>query len=107
MIHISKINPITEKKDSSGDAVRFSFRAITLQGEILEGSNCIVISSNYKRRTCNIKFIDSGESRKLRNISFIELNGVEITMLSLKTKFYRKHCNRQSYNKYFRNYSAA
>ncbi len=80
MIHISKINLITEKKDASGDAVRFSFKAITLQGEILEGDNCIVTSSNHKRRTRNIKFIDSGEFRKLRNISFIELNGVEITM---------------------------
>ena len=80
MIHISKINLITEKKDSTGDAVHFSFKAITLTGEILEGNNCIVTSSNFQRRTRNIKFIDSGEFRKIRNISFIELNGVEVTM---------------------------
>ncbi len=80
MIHISKINLITEKKDSKGDAVHFDFKAISLKGEIIEGTNCIVTSSNYKRRTRNIKFINSGEFRNIRNISFIEFNGVEVTM---------------------------
>ncbi len=80
MIHISKINLITEKKDSNGDPVRFEFKAITLEGYIITGLNCIVTSSNYKRRTRNIKYMDSGEIRTIRNISFIELNGVEVTM---------------------------
>lgn len=80
MIHISKINLITEKKDVAGNPVRFDFKAITLEGEIISCENCIVTSSNFKRRTRNIKFIDSGEFRKIRNISFIELNGVEVTM---------------------------
>ncbi len=80
MIHTSKLNLITEKKDATGDAVHFNFKAISLQGEIIEGKNCIVTSSNFKRRTRNIKFIDSGEFRKIRNISFIEFNGVEVTL---------------------------
>ncbi len=80
MIHISKINLLTEKKDGRGKAVPFDFKAITLKGEILEGKNCIVTSSNHKNKTRNIKFQDSEEFRKLGNLSFIELNGVEVTM---------------------------
>ena len=80
MIHISKLNIITEKKDGSGEPVPFDFKAVTLQGEILEGLQVIVTSSNFQRRTRNIKFPESGEFRKLRNISFIEVNGEEITM---------------------------
>ena len=80
MIHISKLNIITEKKDGRGEPVPFDFKAVTLQGEILTGKNVIVTSSNFKRRTRNIKFLDSGEFRKIRNISFIEVNGEEITM---------------------------
>lgn len=80
MIHISKLNFLTEKKDVKGELVPFDFKAITLKGEIIEGNNCIVTSSNFKRRTRNIKFLDSTEFRKLRNISFIELDGIEVTM---------------------------
>lgn len=80
MIHISKLNFLTEKKDAKGEPVPFNFKAITLKGEIIEGKNCIVTSSNFKRRTRNIKFLNSDEFRKLRNISFIELDGIEVTM---------------------------
>ena len=71
---------ITERKDARGEPVPFDFKAITLRGEIIEGKDCIVTSSNTIRRTRNIKYIASGEFRKLHNISFIELNGVEVTL---------------------------
>ena len=80
MIHVSKLNIITEKKNGQGEPVPFDFKAVTMNGEILTGKNVIVTSSNYQRRTRNIKFLESGEFRKLRNISFIEVNGEEITM---------------------------
>jgi len=79
MIHFSKIPLVTERKDAQGEPVPFSFKAISLKGEIIEGDDCIVTSSNNERRTRNIKYLASGEFRKLRNISFIELNGVEVT----------------------------
>jgi len=78
MIHISKLNIITEKKDSKGELIPFSFKAITLKGEILSGKNCICTSSHNASRSRNVKFIDSGEFRKIRNISFIEFNGIEV-----------------------------
>jgi hypothetical protein len=80
MIHSSKINIITEKKDASGRPLPFDFEAITLEGERIQGKNCVVTSSNYENKTRNILFIDSQEIRKLRNISFIEINGVEVTL---------------------------
>ena len=80
MIHISKINLITEKKNADGKPVPFSFKAVSLKGEIIDGENCVVTSSNYHNNTRNIKWLDSGEIRKIKNVSFIELNGVEVTM---------------------------
>ena len=80
MIHISKINLITEKEGPDGKPVPFAFKAITLKGEVIEGKNCVVTSSNYKQNTRNIKWLASGEIRKIKNISFIELNGVEVSM---------------------------
>jgi len=80
MIHYSKINLITQRKDAKGQPLPFSFKAVTISGQIIEGDNCIVLSSNYQRRTRNIKWQASGEVRKIRNISFIELNGTEVTM---------------------------
>lgn len=80
MIHISKLNQITERKDGNGKAVPFSFKAILTDGRIIEGNNCIVTSSNFQNRTRNVKFPESKEFRKLRNVSFIELNSHEVTL---------------------------
>ena len=79
MIHYSKINTLTEKKDSAGKPVPFSFKAITMDGEIITGDDCTVTSSNFKNRTRNVKY-PSGQIRKLKNISFTEINGVKIVM---------------------------
>lgn len=80
MLHISKISLIGERKDKTGDPVTFSFRAITMEGKIIDGSNCIMTSSNHARRTVNIKFMVSKEIRKLKLISFIEFNGQEVVI---------------------------
>jgi hypothetical protein len=79
MIHYSKINLITAKKDARGVPVPFSFKAVTLSGDIITGENCIATSS-HANRSHNIKWPESGEIRKIRNISFIELNGTEVTL---------------------------
>lgn len=80
MIHTSKILLIAERKDVRGQPVPFSFKAVTLEGDLVEGSNCIVTSSYNARRTVNIKFLESGEFRKFRLISFIEFNGQEVVI---------------------------
>lgn len=80
MLHISKISVVCERKDPSGQPVPFSFKAVTLDGRIIDGKNCIITSSNHQRKTVNIKYLESGEFRKLRLISFIEINGQEVVI---------------------------
>lgn len=77
MIHVSKITTILEHKDFKGSPVRFSFKAITMKGELIEGVDCIMTSHHQVGRTINIKF-PSSEIRKLKLISFIQFNGKEV-----------------------------
>lgn len=78
VIHVSKLLLIAERKNGNGEPVPFSFKAVTLKGDLIEGENCIATSSYNSGRTVNIKFPESGEFRKLRLISFIEFNGQEV-----------------------------
>jgi len=77
MIHVSVIPSITERKDSAGKPVRFSFTAVTLSGEVIEGEDCVMTSHHQVGRTMNIKF-PGGEIRKIKLISFIRFNGQEV-----------------------------
>lgn len=76
MIHVSKIPLIAERKDSTGQPVPFSFKAVTLKGELVDGTG-IMTSHHQTGRTINIKF-PSGEFRKFKLISFIQFNGQEV-----------------------------
>jgi hypothetical protein len=78
MIHVSKIPSICERKDTGGNPVRFSFKAVTLKGEVIEGKDCIMTSHHSIGRTINVKFTVSGQIRKLKLISFIQFNGQEV-----------------------------
>lgn len=78
MLHVSKILTVAQRKDGRGIPVPFEFKAVTLGGDMIEGVNCIATSSFNENRTINIKWLDSGEFRKLRLVSFIEFNGQEV-----------------------------
>lgn len=80
MIHVSRLLMIMERKSPAGAPVPFSFKAITLKGERIQGTEVIATSSFNAGRTVNIKFPVSGEFRKLRLISFIEFNGQEVVI---------------------------
>jgi hypothetical protein len=80
MLHISKISLVCERKDGAGVPVPFSFKAVTLDGRIIDGSACVITSSNHARRTVNVKYLDSGEIRTIRLISFIDINGQEVVI---------------------------
>lgn len=77
MIHVSVIPSICERKDASGKPVPFSFKAVTLKGEVIEGEQCVMTSHHSAGRTINIKF-KGGEIRKLKLISLIQFNGLEV-----------------------------
>lgn len=67
---------VLERKEA-GQPVPFSFKAITKSGEIIEGQNCILLSSFNQNQTLNIKF-PNGQIRKLRKLGLVELNGQEV-----------------------------
>lgn len=75
MLHISALTTLTE---GTRKHEPFSFKYVTKDGDILEGENCLITSSNNSRRTKNIQFIDSGEIRTIREVSIIEFNGKEV-----------------------------
>lgn len=80
MIHLSQVLTVIQRKDPHGHPVPFSFKAVTLKGEPIEGDNCIVTSSHNAPRTVNLKWQVSGEIRKIRMVSFIEINGQEVIL---------------------------
>lgn len=75
MLHISALTALTE---GTRKHEPFSFKYVTRDGEILEGENCEVTSSNHQRRTKNIRWPESNEIRTIREVSIIEFNGKEV-----------------------------
>jgi hypothetical protein len=79
MIHNSVINKIMEKKTPTGKPAMFSMEFITLgSGGIVTGEKCQCLSSHYRPRTYNIKWVDSGAIRKIRHISIIKINDQDV-----------------------------
>ena len=78
MIHLSKISLVMERRNGK-EMIPFSFKAVKKNGEIVEGSDCILISSFNENQTLNIKF-PNGQVRKLRKHGIIELNGQEVVI---------------------------
>ena len=62
----------------SGDAVDLKFWKS--DGTIVSANNVICTSSNFKNNTVNLKFLSSGQFRKVRVVSLFEINGMEIFM---------------------------
>ena len=55
-----------------------SFKCWKNNGEVMECKNVRSTSSNYRLNTINIKFIDSGEIRKIRAYNIFEFNNKEV-----------------------------
>lgn len=73
MVHISEISRITEKGE-------FSLAFVGTTGEVIRGERCICTSFHSQGRTMNIKFCDSGQIRKVRRCSIIEINNQEVVL---------------------------
>jgi hypothetical protein len=72
MLHLSNARKIIE----SGDSFDVSFWK--RNGEIVHAKNVVCTSSNFHGNTFNIKFIDSGEIRKIRAILIFNVSGEEV-----------------------------
>lgn len=60
----------------SGDELDLKFWKS--DGSIVYANNVICTSSHFKGNTANIKFLTSGQFRKIRVISIFEINGMEV-----------------------------
>lgn len=73
MIHISEVHRIVERGE-------FSLKFVATSGEIIDVKRAICSSFHSEGRTMNIKFCDSGQIRKVRRCSIIEINGKEVVV---------------------------
>jgi hypothetical protein len=72
MLHLSDARKIIE----SGEPFDLSFWK--RNGEIVNARNVVCLSSYFHGRTFNIKFLNSGEIRKIRAVLIFNVNGEEI-----------------------------
>jgi hypothetical protein len=74
MIHISQIHKEVQRLPE------FSLVFIDKEGERVVCKRCLCTSWFSSGRTMNIKFLDSGEIRKIRRVSIIEFNGQTVVL---------------------------
>ncbi|MDR2064451.1 MAG: hypothetical protein LBP85_01880 [Prevotellaceae bacterium] len=74
MIHISQIHKEVQRLPE------FSIKFVNREGDIITCDKCICTSWFSNGRTMNIKFLNSGEIRKIRRVSIIEFNGQRVVL---------------------------
>jgi hypothetical protein len=72
MLHLSDARKIIE----SGDPFDISFWK--KNGEIVHAKNVVCLSSYFHGNTFNIKFLNSGEIRKIKAVLIFNISGEEV-----------------------------
>jgi hypothetical protein len=72
MIHSGKINIEVREREE------FSITWVAENGEYIHGKRCACTSFHSNGRTLNVKFLDSGEFRKVRRCTITEFAGHEV-----------------------------
>lgn len=72
MIGINTLRKILDSKEP------FDCKVWRKDAEILHYKNVICTSTNFKRNTANLLFIESRQMRKVRIVMFFEINDIEI-----------------------------
>lgn len=71
-IHITTLRKMLK----AGDPV--DIKLWTKSGEIQEWHNCIPLRYNFYKGTRQIKLLNSGQIRQLRDVCVFEINGIEV-----------------------------
>lgn len=74
LLHLSAIHKLIQDNEV------FAFRFVDKKGVIIEGKECVCTSFYSTGRTMNVKWLQSGEIRKVRRCSIIEFNGLEVVL---------------------------
>jgi len=72
MLHIAQARNLIE----SGDPVDIAFWK--MNGEQVYAKDVVCLSSNFENNSFNIKFLESGEIRKIKALLVYNVNGEEI-----------------------------
>lgn len=73
MIHISQLHKIVERGE-------FSVKFVKTNGELVSGKRVICSSFHSEGSTINLKFLESGQIRKVRRCTITEINGEEVVL---------------------------
>lgn len=74
VVHMNTARKMLE----SGDALDLKFW--DKNGNIISANNVICTSTYFHNNTANIKFLNSGQFRKIRIVTIFEINGLEVFM---------------------------
>ena len=74
MIHIANARKILNEHNP------VNLKFWKANGEIVEAKNVVCTSSFFKNDTVNLKFLNSGEFRKIRVSTIFELNSEEVCL---------------------------
>ena len=74
LLHLSQLNELVR------NGVVFAFSFVDKKGIVIEGKECVCTSFHSAGRTMNIKWLQSGEIRKVRRCSIISFNGLEVVL---------------------------
>ena len=75
MTHTIHISPL-RKMLKAGDPV--DLKLWTKSGEIQEWQNCVPLRYNFYKGTRQIKLLNSGQIRQVRDVCIFEINGIEV-----------------------------
>jgi hypothetical protein len=75
MLHISQINKLVEPAGTE-----FSVKFTAEQGNEVLAQKAVCTSFHSTGRTMNIKFLPSGEIRKIRRCTITQFNGQEVVL---------------------------
>lgn len=80
MIHSGKLYLLIKnvKEHGINNCQPFSIKWVNKGGEFDEANNIICTSWHSSGNTLNIKFIESGQIRKINRDSIVEYNGTEV-----------------------------
>lgn len=73
-IHISTARQMLNSRDP------VDITLWTRRGEIQHYTNCVSLKYDYYNGTRNIKLLNSGEIRRVRDVCIFEINGCEVML---------------------------
>lgn len=73
-VHISTMQKILQARDP------ISLTIWTKKGEIQHYPKCVSLHYDFCSGTRNIKMLDSGQIRKVRDVCIFQINGMEVFM---------------------------